>query len=512
MGRQVVIVGAGVGGLAAAARLARLGFSVRVFEKNSEPGGRCGRLLQEGHRFDTGPTLLLMPEVFAQAYADLGERMEDHLDLLRVDPTYQIFFPDGTRLRMTGDLVALREQLEALEPGGFSGFLRYLADGHRFYRLAMDRFITRNFRSAWEYFALPHLRLLLELRALSPHYRETGRYVRDPRLRMAMTFQDMYLGLSPFEAPATYAMLAATELIHGIWFPRGGMYRLVESLATIAQGYGARLELGVPVAQVEVAGDRAVGVRLEDGERVGADFVLINADLPYAYQRLLPPGPEAQRLDRYRYTCSAITFYWGVKGVLPALTTHNVFLASDYRASFERIFRDHDLPDEPSFYIHAPARVDPAAAPPGRDTLMALVPVGHLDPRQPPLDDLVDRARSAIERRLKQELGIPLGALRAFEVVYTPEIWQRMYHLEKGAAFGLSHHFSQMGYLRPANRHPRYRNLYFVGASTHPGTGLPMVLISARLVVERLMAEHAIALPRQWPVPPIAQAPTFEGA
>lgn len=503
---RVLIIGAGIGGLAAAARLARMGFAVQVLEKNPEPGGRCGRLIREGHRFDTGPTLLLMPEVFTQTYADLGERIEDHLDLIRAEPLYQIFFPDGSRLTMTGDLVALREQLDALASGSFEGFVRYLADGHRFYRIAMERFIGRNFPSFFSYFSPAHLRLLLDLRALAPHYQETGRYVRDPRLRMAMTFQDMYLGLSPYEAPATYAMLAAAELIRGIWFPRGGMYRLVESLERIARGYGAQFVYQAPVQRIETDGDRATAVILENGERVEADFIIVNADLPYAYRHLLPPSPEARRMERYRYTCSAITFYWGLRAPAPQLSAHNLFFAGDYRASFERIFRDHDMPDAPSFYIHAPARLDPSAAPPGRDTLMALVPVGHLSPKQPDIETMIHRARGEVERRLKEELGIPVGELRHFEVVYTPETWKRLYNLEKGAAFGLSHHFQQMGYLRPSNRHPRYRNLYFVGASTHPGTGLPMVLISARLAVERLIEEHPIALRRSWPVPRQASA------
>lgn len=253
--------------------------------------------------------------------------------------------------------------------------------------------------------------------------------------------------------------------------------------------------------RIEIDGHRAKGVILEGGERVEADLVVVNADLPYAYRRLLPPGPEARRMERYRYTCSAITFYWGLKAPLAPLSAHNLFFAGDYRASFERIFRDRTMPEEPGFYVHAPARLDPSATPLGRDTLMVLVPVGHLDPAGPDWGAMVDRAREAVEGRLREALGVEIGPLRRFEVVYTPETWQRLYNLEKGAAFGLSHHFSQMGYLRPPNRHPRYPNLYFVGASTHPGTGLPMVLISARLVVQRLIEEHGGVPQRGWQIP-----------
>lgn len=491
---EVIVIGAGVGGIAVAARLARAGARVTVFEKNETLGGRCGRLVWAGHRFDIGPTLLLMPEIFAETYAELGERLEDHLELLRVDPTYIVHFEDGTAIRMTTDLPVMRAQLEALEPGSFTSFLRYLADGHRFYEVARREFIGRNFRHWWEYFHPARLPLLLQLRALIPHYQDIGRYFQDPRLRAAFTFQDMYLGLSPFEAPATYALLASSELTQGVWFPRGGMYRIVESLAAIAEGYGVRFYRNTPVAAIEVEGDRALGVRLESGERLRADLVVANADLPYVYRHLLPPGPEAERVARMRYTCSAITFYWGMREPLLDLWVHNVFLSGDYRTSFERIFRDLRLPETPSFYVHAPARIDPEAAPPDGDSLMVLVPTGHLSANGDPSEDLeatVARARAAVEARLAGLLGRALGPLRAFEEVYTPRTWQMRYHLERGAAFGLSHAFSQVGYLRPANRHPRYRNLYFVGASTHPGTGLPIVLLSARLTAERIFEEWA---------------------
>ncbi len=491
---EIVVIGAGVGGIALAARLARQGARVTVFEKNDGPGGRCDRWVWEGHRFDTGPTLLLMPEIFAETYAELGERLEDHLALQRVNPTYLVYFEDGTVLQMTADLPTMRDQLEALEPGSFTAFLRYLADGHRFYQVARREFIGRNFRHWWEYFSPARLPLLMQLRALTTHYRDMGRYFRDPRLRAAFTFQDMYLGLSPFEAPATYALLAASELTQGVWFPQGGMYRVVESLVAIAEGHGVRFHYHTPVAAIEVDGDRATGIRLENGERVRADLVVANADLPYVYRCLLPPGPETEALARLRYTCSAITFYWGLREPLPTLWAHNVFLAGDYRGSFEQIFQRLQLPEVPSFYVHAPARLDPDAAPPGEDTVMVLVPTGHLLADGQAAEDLeaaVERSRTAVEEHLARFLGRPLGPLRKFERVYTPRTWQTRYHLERGSAFGLSHTFTQVGYMRPANRHLRYRNLYFVGASTHPGTGLPIVLLSARLTAQRIVEEWA---------------------
>jgi phytoene desaturase len=496
-----VVVGAGLGGLAAAARLARHGYAVTILEKNATPGGRCGRLVRDGHRFDTGPTLLLMREVFAETYRALGERLEDHLDLRRIDPTYRIRFDDGLVLALTRDPGQMRAQLEAIEPGSYQGLQDYLAEAQRHYRLSLEHFVGRNFYSLADYLSPANLPLLFRLKALVKHYQHIGRYLHDPRLKAAFTFQDMYLGLSPFDAPATYSLLSYTELAGGVWFPLGGLYRVVESLAAIAQALGVQLIYNAPVQRIESDRDRVTRVVLEDGTGLAADVVVANADLPYVYRSLLGGGDdgtrvEAERLKRMKYTSSSIMFYWGVDRVYPQLDTHNVFLSGDYQAGFQRIFDDLTLPDQPSFYVHAPKRVDPAAAPADQDSLYVLVPVGHLNTTQPQdWEALRERARQAVFQRLAQA-GVPeLASHLKFEVSFTPRDWQSHYQLEKGAGFGLSHDVWQVGYLRPHNRHARLTNLYFVGSSTHPGTGLPMVLLSARLVVERILAEVALPQP-----------------
>jgi phytoene desaturase len=487
---NALVIGAGIGGIALAARLARRGYQVTVIEKTAEPGGRCGRLVKDGHRFDTGPTLFLMPEVFAETFAALGQRMEDHLSLQRVDPTYQIRFSDGLEMFMTADLNQMKTQLEAIQSGSFGGYLSYLNEGHRHYQISLERFVGRNFTSYLDYFSPANLPLLFQLKALQKHYNNLGNYFSDPHLKSALTFQNMYLGLSPYDAPATYSLLQYTELADGVWFPLGGMYRVIQSLVSIAESLGVQFLYNTPAQAIEVHGNRATGVLLEDGRCLNADLIVANADLPYVYQNLLPKSSLGDRLDKARYTCGAITFYWGVNKTYPQLRTHNVFLSTDYRASFDRIFQDHTLPDEPSFYIHAPARTDPSAAPAGQDTLMGLVPVGHLDQDTPQdMQALVERARSTIFERLS-EIGITdLEQSIKFETVYSPKTWQNMFNLVHGAAFGLSHDFWQVGYLRPKNRHQQYHNLYFVGASTHPGTGLPIVLLSAKLTSERILTD-----------------------
>jgi phytoene desaturase (3,4-didehydrolycopene-forming) len=492
-----LVIGAGLGGIAAAARLAKLGWQVTVVEKNPIPGGRCGQLVCEGHRFDTGPTLFLMPEVFEETYAALGEKMDEWLDLQRVDPTYRIRFGDGLQMDLTADINKMQDQLEKIEPGSFRGFLRYLNEGNLHYKISLEKFVGRNFRTLFEYFSPGNLPLLFQLKALVKHYDNIGRYFKDPHLKAAFTFQNMYLGLSPYDAPATYSLLQYTELADGVWFPKGGLYQVITSMVEIARSLGVEFRFNAPVKQIDVSGSRATGATLESGERLQADVVIANADLPYVYKSLLPQNGTPVSFDNKKYTCSSINFYWGTKKPYPQLGMHNVFLAGDYKASFDRIFNDYTLPNEPSFYVHAPSRVDPAAAPQGKDTLMVLVPVGHLKENgEDNVDELVRRARQTVLAKLK-EIGVEdLEENIEYETVYSQKEWQQMYNLDKGSAFGLSHNFWQVGYLRPQNRHKRYKNLYFSGASTHPGTGLPIVLLSARLVTERIMEEINETLPQ----------------
>lgn len=488
--RSVIVIGAGIGGIATAAHLARRGLDVTVVEKNRSPGGRCAQFTRDGHHFDTGPTLLVMPLLYEAEFAALGTSLHELLELQRVDPTYELIFDDGSRLSLTSDMKAMEEQLQSIEPGSFQGFLRYLEEGHRHYHLAMERLVNRDFRTASAFFSARNLPLLLSLKPLVKHYDHMSAYFDEPRLKAAFTFQDVYMGLSPFEAPATFSMMPYTELAHGVWYPRGGMYQVVEALMSVAQSAGVEFEFGATAEQIAVNGAAARGVRLEDGRFLKADAIVANADLPYVYQNLLPPDGTARRLERQRYSCSTISFFWGVDKHYPSLGPHTLFLADDYRGNFDSIVDELTLPQEPSLYVHAPARLDPSLAPPGEDTLIAIVPVGHMD--EPGAQDwptIRDRARQAVFTRLAT-LGITdLEAHVKFEVNYTPLSWRKRYNLVNGSTHGLSHTLTQLGYLRPANRHARYQNLYFVGASTHPGTGVPTALVSARHAATRLLDE-----------------------
>lgn len=488
--KSIIVIGAGIGGIVAATHMARRGLNVTVLEKNSHAGGRCDRFSRDGHHFDAGPTLLVMPLLYEAEFAALGTSLHEVLDLQRVDPTYHLVFDDGSQLALTSDMKSMQEQLEAFETGSFHGLLRYMEEGHRHYHLGMQRLVNRDFRNAMDFFKLSHIPLAFQLKPFANHYNNMAAYFDDPRLKSAFTFQDVYMGLSPFEAPATFSMMPYTELAHGVWYPRGGMYSIVEALVALAQRAGVTFEFDTAVERIDVNGRHTKGVLLTDGRHIQSDAVLANADLPYVYKSLLPQDREVKRLERKRFSCSVISFFWGVDKPFEKLPPHTLFLADDYRDNFKSIIDELGLPSNPSLYVHAPARLDPSMAPEGQDTVIGIVPVGHMSENgEQDWAALRDEARQHVFRRLRS-IGITdLEEHIKFEVNYTPLSWKKRYNLMKGSTHGLCHNLMQLAYFRPSNKHSRYQNLYFVGASTRPGTGLPTAMVSGRLAAQRVLDE-----------------------
>lgn len=487
----VIVIGAGIAGITAAIHLAKRGLSVTIIEKNARAGGRCDRISRDGHHFDTGPTLMVMPLLYESEFAALGAALREQLNLLRVDPTYHLVFDDGSQLALTSDLKNLQAQLEAIEPGSFHGLLRYLDEGCRHYQLGMEKLVKQDFRHAADFFCLRNLPLLYQLKPLAKHYANMANYFDDPRLKAAFTFQDVYMGLSPFQAPATFSMMPYTELAHGVWYPQGGMYQVVRALVNLARDAGVEFIFNTSVEQIMVEGNRARGV-IVNGEPLQADVILANADLPYVYRNLLPHDDYAKKFDHMRYSCSVLSFFWGVDKEYRMLAPHTLFLADDYCENFDSIIRDLDLPANPSLYIHAPARLDPALAPQGQDTLIAIVPVGHMSSHnEQNWRALRDQARAHVLRRL-QKLGITdLEQHIKFEINFTPLSWRRRYNLVNGSTHGLCHNLTQLAYFRPDYQHPKYENLFFTGASTRPGTGMPTAMVSGRQAAQRILLAHS---------------------
>jgi phytoene desaturase len=491
--KRVAVIGAGVGGLAAAIRLRTMGFEVEVFEKNPVIGGRMDRLRGSGFTFDTGPTLLLMTDVYRELFEFAGRELDDYVELMPLNPNYRVHFGDGDSMVVSRSLPELILELERIEPGVTPRFYRFLEDSCLKYRIGRKEFVERDFERAEDFFGVRNLRLLMKTGAANNYYRSVSKFFRTEKLRQAFSFQTMYLGLSPFEAPAVYALLPYTELAEdGLWFPRGGMYSLVEGLGRVAGELGVKIHLRSTVEKIVVTKARATGVRV-DGEEVGADVVLANADLPYVYRSLLPESAlkdfRVRSLERLRYTASAFMLYLGLSRDYDHLLHHNVYLSKDYRENFETIFRRGRLPADPSFYTNVASRTDPGAAPGGMAALYVLVPVPHLGPG-------VDWEREAepfkerVYGLLADKVGMEDIRQRiVFEKVRTPVEWKRDYNLEEGAAFGLGHGISQVGYFRPPLASRSVGGLYFVGASTRPGTGVPLVTIGARLAAERIGRE-----------------------
>jgi phytoene desaturase len=347
--------------------------------------------------------------------------------------------------------------------------------------------VQPDFRKASDFFKLSNLPLVQQVKPLVKHYANMSNYFNDPRLKAAFTFQDVYMGLSPFDALATFSLMPYSELAHGVYYPRGGMYSIVVALTELAREAGVEFVFDTAVERIDVDGNSVHGVMV-NGQLVKADAILANADLPYVYQNLLPQDGQAEKLAHKQYSCSVISFFWGMDKAFPALGPHTLFLASDYRENFDSIIRDLNLPANPSLYIHAPARLDPAMAPQGQDTLIAIVPVGHMSENgNQDWAKLRDEARGHVFRRLAS-LGITdLESHIKFETTFTPLSWRKRYNLVKGSTHGLCHNLMQLGYFRPDLQHSRYRNLYFTGASTRPGTGLPTAMVSGRQASQRMM-------------------------
>lgn len=491
---RVAIIGGGVGGLATAIRLQAAGYQVTVLERNATVGGRANRWDAGGFRFDTGPTLLLMPDVYHELFAAAGRRLSDYLDLIKVEPNYRIHFAGGVSFDASSDLAAMGRAIDKIEPGAGQRLPAFIRDAGYKYRIARERFIGRNFTNPFQFATPRNLVELIRTGALRDLFGQAGRFFDDERLRLAFTFQTMYLGISPLRAPAIYALLPYTELAEGIWFPRGGIYELIVAMRRLAEELGAEVRTNAEVAALDIFNGRVHSVGLASGETIAADLVVANADLPYAYRTLVPeqlrPDFSDRRLANMRYTASAYMLYLGANRRYEQLLHHNVFFSGDYRANFDAIFDTRTLPDQPSLYVNVPSRTDPSLAPPGHDQLYVLVPVPHLQ------GSAIDwrRDEPAFRQLVLDRLeALGLTDLRRHLVVeraFTPLDWRDTYNLEHGAAFGLGHDFRQVGYLRPGNRAKRVRNLYFAGASTVPGTGVPLVILGSKLTAERIVHEQ----------------------
>ncbi|GBF88243.1 phytoene dehydrogenase [Raphidocelis subcapitata] len=583
--KSVIVVGAGVGGLVVAGRLARAGCAVTLLEQREGVGGRCQSVQREGYRWDTGPSLLLFPDVYRSAFEKLGSRLEDHVELRRVEPAaYRVFFGPSSsggsgssssssgggtgnggggsgsgsgsgsssssgasdsgagaggsaafragggfsHLDLAYDVQVMSQQLERMEPGAGTEFIAWLADARRSLVVGVEEFIARDIDGLTDLDPGRLLSLLGRVdvfELLGQHHARLARRFKDPRIPALLSFQDLYVGLSPYNAPGVFSLLAATELTDGVWYPLGGFGRVRDALLAVAQSHGAAVRTGARVDRVLLdASGRACGVALADGERLAADAVVANPDVAAALRLAAEDGSgggggggddadtgaaraarrhagrRAEKLEAAEYSAGVIAFNWAVapSADVSGLLHHSVFLSGDFAASWRRAAAPGQLAPNPNFYVHCPSRTDPSAAPPGGGhSVMVLLPVANEAEARAAgggagagdYGALAEAGRAAVLRTLRDSGAAdltPPGAI-ASEFVITPPEWRRRYGLTHGAAFGLAHGLNQLSLLRPGPQDPRLPGLFFVGASARPGNGVPLVMLGADQCVGRVL-------------------------
>ncbi len=489
---RVVVVGAGLAGLSAALRLVAAGRQVTVLERAAVPGGRCGLLELAGHRFDTGPTVLTMPELIADALACVGEELTDRLDLVRLDPAYRALFADGTQLDVHADVDAMAAHVAAVcgarEADGYRAFA---AHARELYRVQVRTFIDRNVNSPLDLLT-PQLARLVALGGFGRLSRSVRRYVRDPRLQRVLSFQSLYAGVAPHDALALYAVITYLDTVAGVWFPRGGMHAVPRALADAAVAHGAQIRYGVPVARVELSGRRATAVLTADGERVPCDAVVLTPDLPVARRELLDQEPWSVR--RLRPSPSCLLLLAGSTQSYRAAAHHTIVFGSAWRQVFDDVVRDGRLMSDPSLLVSNPTRTDPALAPSGRQSYYVLAPT---PPTTAGLDwsRLGRRYRDEVVRTLELRGFTGFGAAVEVEDVTTPADWQAR-GMQAGTPFAAAHTLTQTGPFRPRNLWGE--NVVFAGSGTTPGVGVPMVLLSGRLAAERVTGPDPGYHSRAW--------------
>lgn len=493
--KKIIVVGAGPGGLTAAMLLANKGFEVDVFEKQPDVGGRNARFSLDGFTFDYGPTFLMMLFILEEMFQLSGRKLTDYLDLKQIDPLYRLQFGDGREFFPTHDQAYMREQIETLFPGNWPGYQRYMA-----YEKAKFAKITPCLQMPYLHWRdLLNKNLRRALPCLDAHkslHAHLGRFFSDEDLKIAFTFQAKYLGMSPWECPATFSIISYIEHGGGIFHPIGGLNQISHAMARIIEEAGGRIHLATGVKELAMEYDRVVGVKLENGETVKADQTIINADFGYAMEHLVPAGKlknwTPQKLERCGVSCSTYMLYLGVDKLYD-IPHHNIIFASNYRQNVFEMTREMIISDEPSIYIQNAGKTDPTLAPAGQSTLYVLVPVPN---QRSGISWATEKnkLREKVLDIMEKRGGCPdLRQHIVAEKIVTPADWEQQHAVYRGATFNLAHNIGQMLYFRPHNRFDEeFKNCYLVGGGTHPGSGLPTIYESGRISAQLILQRYGL--------------------
>ncbi len=488
MTHDVIVIGAGIGGLSAAIRLAAAGRRVLVLEQNAQVGGKMGEVRAAGFRWDTGPSVITMRPVFEALFRAAGRRLEDYLTLVPVEPLTRYFYPDGVVLDATRDLARMTEQIGRIEPRDVEGYLAYLAYAARLYRITGPAFIFGDPVSPRTLLRVPvgEWPQVDGWRSMDAAIRS---FVRSPHLRQLLGRFATYVGASPYRAPATLNVIAHVELTGGVWYPRGGVYAIARALERLASELGVEIRAGCRVDRIDVRGGRAVGV-IAEGAALPARAVLANVDVATVYEKLLPPGSapagRARALASAEPSVSGFLLLLGVRGEHPHLAHHNLFFCRDYRREFDDLFTRGAPPEDPTVYVAITSKRDPDHAPPGCENWFVLVNAPPLGPAW----DWTARAAAYREHVLATlaARGLDVRDRLAYERVFTPLDLERLTGARRGALYGASSNSPWAAFRRPANRAPDIGGLFFAGGTAHPGGGVPMVVLSGAAAARRILS------------------------
>ncbi len=490
MSKQVIVVGAGPGGLASAMLLAKAGLSVKVIERLPHVGGRTSSLELEDYRFDLGPTFFLYPRVLKEIFSAVGRDLEKEVDLVQLDPQYRLIFGQGGDLLATPNLDQMEKEVAKIAPEDSRQVKRFIEENR--HKLAQFRFCLENPFNSWRDLLSPRLlKLLPIIRPWLSLDQELKRYFSDPRIRLSFSFQSKYLGMSPYNCPSLFSILSYLEYDYGVHHPIGGCGAVSRAMADVAEDLGVEIHLNEEVQEILFEGRRAVGVRTNEDE-YRCDSLVINADFARAMNRLVPDHLRRRwtdrKLARKRYSCSTFMMYLGIEGQYDDVAHHTIYIAKDYERNLQEIEKEHVLSADPSFYVQNASVTDPTLAPKGCSTLYVLAPVTHQHTNVN-WNIEKDRFRQLMLKQLNK-IGIDGVEDRIrVEKIVTPADWEHNYEIYRGATFNLAHNLGQMLHLRPRNRFEDLESVYLVGGGTHPGSGLPVIYESSRITSKLLLQD-----------------------